>query len=270
VPLFVFDGGYDPAALTVDLADVRAAVCVRIRGDRVFYADPAPGPARRGRVARHGARFACAAPSTWPTPHAEITTTDPRYGRVQVSAWTGLHPKLQRRGRFADTDTLPIVRATIIRVQVGRLPRRGRHGKVLWLWWAGPADSLDLDLIWRGYLHRYDIEHTFRFIKTTLGWDTPALRTPEQADRWTALTLAAYTQLRLARPIVADHRLPWERPQPAGLSPTRVRRAFPHTGIHLHTPARPPKFSRPGPGRPKGARSQPAPRHPVATKTTKG
>jgi len=43
VPLFVFDAGYDPIALTVDLADVAVAVLVRIRSDRVFYADPGLG-----------------------------------------------------------------------------------------------------------------------------------------------------------------------------------------------------------------------------------
>ena len=34
---------------------------------------------------------------------------------------------------------------------------------------------------------------------------------PEQADRWTWLVIAAYTQLRLARQLVDDLRLPWER-----------------------------------------------------------
>jgi hypothetical protein len=38
------------------------------------------------------------------------------------------------------------------------------------------------------------------------------VRTPEQADRWTWLVVASYTQLRLARTLVDDHRLPWERP----------------------------------------------------------
>src|SRR3712207_3412695 len=37
LPLFVFDAGYDPIALTVDLADAAVAVLVRIRSDRVFY-----------------------------------------------------------------------------------------------------------------------------------------------------------------------------------------------------------------------------------------
>ena len=53
------------------------------------------------------------------------------------------------------------------------------------------------------------------------------MRLPEQADRWTWLVLAAYTQLRLARGAVADHRLPWERPlPPAKLTPARVHRSF--------------------------------------------
>ena len=59
-------------------------------------------------------------------------------------------------------------------------------------------------------MRRFDIEHTFRFCKNTLGWTTPRLCTPDQADRWTWLITAAYTQLRLARPLVADQRLPWE------------------------------------------------------------
>jgi hypothetical protein len=40
--------------------------------------------------------------------------------------------------------------------------------------------------------------------------DAEALRYPEQADRWTWLVLAAFTQLRLARACVADLRLPWD------------------------------------------------------------
>ena len=44
--MFVFDAGYDPIALSHALADVRTAIVVRIRDDRVFYPDPAlPHPA---------------------------------------------------------------------------------------------------------------------------------------------------------------------------------------------------------------------------------
>ena len=41
------------------------------------------------------------------------------------------------------------------------------------------------------------MEHTFRFCKETLRWTAPRVRQPAQADRWTALVVLAYTQLRL-------------------------------------------------------------------------
>jgi hypothetical protein len=45
---------------------------------------------------RHGAKFNCADPTTWPTPTATLVTTDDQYGTVTVAAWAGLHPKQQR------------------------------------------------------------------------------------------------------------------------------------------------------------------------------
>ena len=123
-----------------------------------------------------------------------------------------------------------IVTGTVIRVEVEHLPKpavSGRVLKTLWLWWSGPGKP-DLSVCWRAYIHRFDLEHTFRFAKNTLGSTTPRVRLPEQADRWTWLVLTAYTQLRLARGAVADCRLPWEPPRhPDRLTPTRVRRGFP-------------------------------------------
>ncbi len=79
VPMFVFDAGYDPIALTHALTDLRASVVVRIRDDRVFYPDPvAPAPGTVGRPRRHGPRFGCADPTSWPDPDDELTTTDSR------------------------------------------------------------------------------------------------------------------------------------------------------------------------------------------------
>jgi len=109
------------------------------------------------------------------------------------------------------------------------------------------------------------LEHTFRLFKQTLGWTRPKIRTPEAADRWTWLIIAAHTQLRLARPLAADLRHPWERLAPAGrLTPARVRRGL--RNIHTKTvqPATAPKPSHPGPGRPPGSRNRrPATRHDV-------
>ena len=109
-PVFVFDAGYDPIALSVGLADSHAAVLVRIRSDRVVYADPAPCSAGTvGRPRRHGARFALTTPAT-PTPDASLTVDHPRYGTVRVTAWHGMHPRLHRRGRWAGPG-LPADRA---------------------------------------------------------------------------------------------------------------------------------------------------------------
>jgi hypothetical protein len=65
------------------------------------------------------------------------------------------------------------------------------------------------------------LEHTFRLFKQVPGWTTPKIRNPETADRWTWLIITAHTQLRLARPLADDLRLPWERPPPATTSGKR-------------------------------------------------
>jgi hypothetical protein len=267
VPLVVFDAGYDSAQLTLDLAEERVAVLVRLRSGRCFYADPPPrAPGSTGRPRRHGAKFNCADPTTWPTPTATHLVVDDQYGTVTVAAWSGLHPKQQRHPGHGTRGPRPIVRGTIIRVQVERVPARTRPPKVLWLWWSGPG-SCDLDLAWRAYVRRFDLEHTVRFAKQTLGWITPRPRHPEQADRWTWLVLAAYTQLRLARDAVADRRLPWERPRPQPrLSPHRVRRGFPRLLCALGSPASAPKPSGRSPGRPKGRASGPTTRYPAIKK----
>jgi hypothetical protein len=123
VPMFVFDAGYDPIALTVDLADLPVAILARIRCDRVFYTAPAPAPGRMGRPPRHGARFLCADPSSWPAPDQALQADDEQYGRVRVACWGGLHPKLAGRGRWSDCAQPPIVTGTVIRVEVEHLPR---------------------------------------------------------------------------------------------------------------------------------------------------
>jgi hypothetical protein len=116
----------------------------------------------------------------------------------------------------------------------------------------------------RAYLHRFDIEHTYRFEKHGLGWDKAALRHLGQVARRTWLVIAAITQLRIARPIAADHRQRWERRRSQGkLSPGRVRRDFARLATLAGTPASPPKPSKPGPGRPRGHRSTPAPRYAI-------
>jgi hypothetical protein len=264
-PLFVFDAGYDSARVTLGLAGSPASVLVRLRSGRCFYADPppaAPSP-KGGRPRVHGAKFACANPATWPPPTAEHCGEDGQYGAVRVRAWGGLHPKQQAHPGRGTRKPRPVVRGTLVLVEVARLPRQTRAPRALWLWWAGPG-APDLDALWRAYVRRFDLEHTLRFCKQALGWTTPRPRHPEQADRWTWLVVAAYTQLRLARPWVADRRLPWERPLPAGaLTPGRVLRALSALLPAVGTPASAPKPCGRSPGRPRGSQSGRAKRHPA-------
>jgi hypothetical protein len=51
VPLAVFDAGYDSAQLSLDLADARVAVLVRLGSDRCLLRRPATTPAWRHRPA---------------------------------------------------------------------------------------------------------------------------------------------------------------------------------------------------------------------------
>ena len=108
-------------------------------------------------------------------------------------------------------------------------------------------------------------ERTFRLFKQVLGWTAPKIRDPAAADRWTWLIIAVYAQLRLARPLAADLRRPWERPAPPGrLTRARVRRGCRNIRAKTAQPASAPKPGKPGPGRPPGSKNcHPAPRHDV-------
>jgi hypothetical protein len=273
VPLIVFDAGYDPIGLAHGLGSARVQLLTRIREDRVFYGDPPGRPNRPketgGRPPRHGRRMKCSEKMTWPKPSDRLVASDSRYGTVTVTAWHGMHPRLIGRGRWAGGGIPPIVKGTVIRVEVEHLPKHtARDKKTLWLFWSGPG-APDLDLCWRAYLRRFDIEHTFRFAKNTLGWTQPSLCRPQQAERWSWLVACMLTQLRLARDHVDDLRLPWERPRdPHQLTPARVRRGFRRLRAAIGTPASPPKYSRAGPGRPKGTHRPPRTRHPVIKKAT--
>jgi len=213
----------------------------------------------------------CKDPSTWPKPSAQYACEDAAYGAVRVRAFSKMHPKVCAHEARGSRGPLPIVVGTLVLVEVERLPggERRRKPLVLWLWWHGPeGEAPNLELIWRAYVRRFDVEHTFRFLKEALGWSTPQVRHPEQADRWTWV-VAAFTQLRLARAHVADMRLPWERHYDAArLTPVRVHRGVSALLAEFGTPAKAPKPCGGSPGRPKGRLSGEAKRYPAVKKAT--
>ena len=135
----------------------------------------------------------------------------------------------------------------------------------MWLWFSRTgAAPAEVDRLWQAFLRRFDLEHTFRLFKQVLGWTAPKLRNPAAADRWTWLIITSHAQLRLARPLAADLRRPWERPAPPGrLTPARVRRDF---GTSARKPPSPPvpETRQTGPRAPARIEEPPpAPRHDV-------
>jgi hypothetical protein len=255
-PVGTLDSGYDPVQLA--RAELPLDVLVRLRSNRAFYRTPGPYQGR-GAPRKYGDVFRLSDPGTHGAPDASVALVDPQCGQVQIDAWRDLRAKGAADAPF-----------TIVRVQLERLPRRATPPAPLWLAWIGGELPEDLGDVWRDYILRFTVEHGFRFLKQTLGWTTVRPRAPHAADRWTWLLALALWQLWFARPLVADQRLPWERPLPATrLTPGRVRRAFAGLFVQLGTPARPPKPRGKAPGRRTGHAPGPRTRHPVVRRRSK-
>ena len=181
-------------------------------------------------------------------------------------SWGGLHPKLACRGHFQAMARPPVITCHLIRDHRRELPNGRAVPGPLWLWWAGPGSrtwTCAPAATCTGSIWSTPTDSR----RHALGWHKAALRHPAQFARWTWIIITAITQLRLARALAEDHRLPWERRRkPGRLTPGRVRRDFARLAALAGTPASAPKPSKAGPGRPKGRRSTPAPRYDVIKK----
>lgn len=223
--LVVLDAGYDAPRIAHLLGDLPVEILGRMRSDRVLRRPVPPRtPGTNGRPPKHGGEFVFGDSSTWGSEQA-VTTADTRlYGMATAQAWDRLHPRLTRRAAWTDHEgPLPVIAGTVIRLKVDHLPSGG-DPKPVWLWWSKvDASEPDVDRCWQSFLRRFDIEHTFRLFKQTLGWTVPKVRDPQAADSWTWLMIVVHTQLRLARPLTTDLRRPWEKPvAPDRLTPARV------------------------------------------------
>ena len=242
-PLFVFDAGYDPIAVGYELTDVACEVLCRIHDDRVFHADPPPRTSSTmGRPSRHGTRFKCSDPQSWPDPATTLTSDDSRYGTVTVNVWHDLHPKLLRGHwtNFSRTTNRARQRDPCRSRAPPQTHRRNK--KTLWLHWSGP-DPPDLDEILGTPTSAALTSNTPSGSPRTPWLDRTIGLHPEQADRWTALIVAVLTQLRLARHLVDNLRLPWERPlDPHPPHPPTSGEGF---DDFAHTSAHPPTHQNP-------------------------
>lgn len=250
--LGLYDAEYGCAPFVNASADIPCDKLVRLRSNLCLWGTPPPYPGR-GRPAKHGAKFKLSDPATWGAADETLLLTDPDLGAVRLSLWRDKHFK-----RAADHP-----------LQVLRLERLGAHGtrrdpKALWVGWLGQPPP-PLAEWWRLYLRRFALDHWYRFAKQRLYWTLPRLKTPEQAERWSDLMPCLSWELWLARPVVADKPLPWQKTQ-AALTPGRVKQGFGGILAQIGTPARAPKARGKSPGWPKGRRRRAAPRYAVVKK----
>jgi hypothetical protein len=136
----------------------------------------------------------------------------------------------------------------------------------MWLVWLGES-MLALEQTWRHYLRRFAVDHWNRFVKQRLHWTLPHFGTTELGERWSDLMPLLSSQLWLAREIVKDNPLPWQKQQ-TDLTPGRVAQGFPAILAAIPTPASEPKLRGKSPGWPQGQSRPKRTRYPVVKKTT--
>jgi hypothetical protein len=119
--------------------------------------------------------------------------------------------------------------------------------------------------VWRLYLRRFAIDHWNRFAKQRLHWTLPQLLTPQQALRWSDLMPLLSWQLWIARQLVIDSPLPWQKPQ-ANLTPGRVAQGFTAILVRIGSPACSPKPRGKSLGWSSGRKRSPYPRFPIIKK----
>lgn len=152
-------------------------------------------------------------------------------------------------------------------VQVQRLNEDAvNQSKPLWLAWVG-MDMPELSEFWRLYLQRFAVDHWYRFAKQRLHWTVPKLSAPQQCESWSDLLPLMTWQLWLARDIVADNPLPWQKKQ-SKLTPGRVAQAMGGVLGAIGTPAVAPKPRGKSPGWTTGKSRVRIIRYPTVKKAT--
>ena len=153
----------------------------------------------KGATKKHGDKFKLNEPTTWNEATFVLEINDPKLGRVRVSLWKDLH--------FRQAATRPML---LLRIE--RLDAQGnmRVSKPLWLAWVG-EEMPPLEEVWCLYLRRFTIDHWYRFLKQPLHWTVPNFGTPKQSERWSDLMPLMTWELWLARDIVTDNPLPWQK-----------------------------------------------------------
>ena len=253
-PLVTGDSEYACAPFLKEMKGAACDLLLRVRPNRVLYGEPGPYSGI-GRPRVHGARFALSEETSWGPPDQEWEGEDASGKRLHVRAWEMLHFKGAAQ-----------VKGTLILVEWPDAKGTRRDPKRLWLFWLGqtPLPLSQMPLL---YGRRFSIEHFYRFEKTTLRWNRAQLGDLDASQRWTELVTLVSWELWIARSLVQGSKLPWDRTPSKRLTPGQVRHQIGGLLARIGTPARVPNPRGKSPGRRKGERPKPRPRHPVVKKT---
>jgi hypothetical protein len=254
-PISLWDSEYGCAPFVLKTAESAVDKLMRLRSNLCLWGAP-PAYSGRGRPRLHGDKFKLNDPETWKEPVETLEVDDPKLGRLRISLWENLH--LRKASKHP---------MSLLRVERLCERRSGLVAQPLWLAWIGEQMPA-LSEVWRLYLRRFAIDHWYRFAKQRLHWTLPKLSTPKQCERWSDLMPFMTWELWLARDIVVDNPLPWQKPI-APLTPGRVAQAMGGVFAMIGTPAQPPKPRGKSPGWPTGSPRLRRPTYPLVKKGTK-
>jgi DDE superfamily endonuclease len=250
--IYLGDSEYGCAPFLKQTAELNCHKLLRLRPNRVLYQAPPPY-AGRGRPTEHGERFALKQPETWSPPQVDQQLTDPKLGQLRIRQWSALHLKQAPEHPF-----------TLIRVERLEIPQ----AKPLWLIWYSPNNAAPGNNVWNRYLRRFAIEHWYRLLRQRLHWTVPHLATPAQMETWSDLMPLLTWQLWLAKEVVSDQPLPWQKPM-TRLSPGRIADSFTSLLLRIGSPAPDPKPRGKSPGWTPGKVRTKRIRYPVVKKRPK-
>ncbi len=255
-PITLWDSEYGCAKFVNIISDIKADKLIRIRPNRCVWGQPKHEPNKMGRPKKHGHKMKLSEPTTWGVPIESIKINDPTWGTVEIQRWSQFH--------FYHSADHPM---EIILIQRKGKGLSKKAAKPMWLAWIG-EEELSLEELWKHYLRRFGIEHWNRFVKQRLHWTLPKLGTTDKGQRWSDLMPILTWQLWLAREIIEDNPLPWQKPQSSEkLTPGRVAQSFSGVLATIGTPTKSPKPRGKSPGWIPGKKRNKKPRYPIVKKT---
>lgn len=225
--LVLLDSEYGNGNFLKETEGIEVSLLMRTRSNICLYREPASQKGR-GRPRKHGEKFKLNDSSSQREADEIIEINDEKQGLLRISKWQNLHFKTAAERKLS-----------LIKVERLNQKKTGRYSRPLWLIWVG-EEFIPLEAIWSHYAKRFKIEHWYRFAKQRLHWTLPRFGTVEQYERWSDLMPLMTWQLWLARDLVQDHHLPWQKPQ-INLTPERVAQSIFAILVEIGSPSPPPK-----------------------------